>query len=66
MNIPGQSVEISMLSYDFAHWMGKATGGDINFKKLAEQLDCSRDFFQVGIIYDDGAQRWIKKYPGNL
>ncbi|MCL2893881.1 hypothetical protein MFP26_14420 [Brenneria sp. MC1SB4.1] len=48
-----------MLSYDFGRWTGNASGGDIDFNALANSLDCTRAFNQVGIIYADGKQRWL-------
>lgn len=39
--------------------MGGAAPADIDFKALAAQLDCSRSFYQVGIIFNDGRQSWL-------
>ncbi len=60
MSFTGYSSEKSMLSYDFGRWTGQASGGqDIDFNGLAKNLDCSRDLFQAGIIYDDGNKCWL-------
>lgn len=45
--------------YAFARSLGLASGDDIDFTALANQLDCSRNFSQVGIIYSDGARQWL-------
>ncbi|HCM9581795.1 TPA: hypothetical protein QCG78_001580 [Enterobacter asburiae] len=45
--------------YELARSLGLASGGEINFTALASQLDCSRNFSQVGIIYSDGARQWL-------
>lgn len=60
MNLPGQpSPDNTLPGYDLSRSLGNQTGADIDFKKLAEQLDCMRNFYNVGIIFDDGRQRWL-------
>lgn len=60
MSLSGQSPGKGMLSYDFGRRTGQAAGGqDIDFGLLANNLDCRRDFYQVGIIYDDGSKCWL-------
>lgn len=55
MNLPGQqSPDSTLPSYDLSRSLGLQTGADIDFKKLAAQLDCTRNFYNVGIIFDDG------------
>ncbi|MCM7619382.1 hypothetical protein [Enterobacter vonholyi] len=55
MNLPGQqSPDSTLPSYDLSRSLGLQAGADIDFKKLAAQLDCSRNFYNVGIIFDDG------------
>jgi len=60
MNLPGQqSPDSTLPSYDLSRSLGLQAGADIDFKKLAAQLDCTRNFYNVGIIFDDGKQRWL-------
>lgn len=55
MNLPGQqSPDSTLPSYDLSRSLGLQAGTDIDFKKLAAQLDCTRNFYNVGIIFDDG------------
>lgn len=58
MAFPGQ-ISKDFPDYELARSLGLASGGDINFTALANQLDCSRNFSQVGIIYSDGARQWL-------
>ncbi|EPC0969641.1 hypothetical protein ACRV3Q_002646 [Enterobacter hormaechei] len=51
MNLPGQqSPDSTLPSYDVSRSLGLQAGTDIDFKKLAAQLDCTRNFYNVGII----------------
>jgi len=60
MNFLGrQSPDSTLPSYDFSRSLGHQAGADIDFKKLADKLDCMRNFYHVGIIFDDGRQRWL-------
>lgn len=60
MNLPGQqSPDSALPSYNLSRSLGLQAGTDIDFKKLAAQLDCTRNFYNVGIIFDDGKQRWL-------
>lgn len=60
MNLPGQqSPDTTLPGYDLSRSLGLQAGTDIDFKKLAAQLDCTRNFYNVGIIFDDGKQRWL-------
>lgn len=60
MNFPGLlSPDSTLPNYSFSRSLGLQTGADIDFKKLAEKLDCTRNFYHVGIIFDDGKQRWL-------
>lgn len=55
MNLPGQqSPDSTLPSYNLSRSLGLQAGTDIDFKKLAAQLDCTRNFYNVGIIFDDG------------
>lgn len=58
MTFPGQFSK-DIPDYELARSLGLASGGDINFTALANQLDCSRNFSQVGIIYSDGTRQWL-------
>ena len=60
MNYPGQqSPDSTLPAYDLSRSLGYKAGADIDFEKLAAQLDCTRNFYNVGIIFDDGKQRWL-------
>lgn len=60
MNLPGKSSEKGLLSYDFGRWTGQTSGAqDIDFGAFEKNLDCSRNFYQAGIIYDDGSKCWL-------
>jgi hypothetical protein len=50
MTFPGQHFN-ELPDYGLARSLGLASGSDVNFTSLANQLDCTRDFNQVGIIY---------------
>lgn len=44
MNLPGQqSPDSTLPSYDVSRSLGLQAGTDIDFKKLAAQLDCTRN-----------------------
>lgn len=58
MTFPGQ-LSNDLPDYGFARSLGLASGSDIDFTALANQLDCSRSFSQVGIIYSDGSRQWL-------
>ncbi|WP_404808354.1 hypothetical protein [Mangrovibacter yixingensis] len=60
MNFPGQkSPDKTLLGYDLAYIFGSQTDVDIDFKQLADKFDCMRNFYKVGIIFDDGSRRWL-------
>lgn len=40
--------------YDWSRILGQTKGTDFNFHALADALDCQRDFYGAGIIYNDG------------
>lgn len=58
MTFAGQIAK-AIPDYELARSLGLASGGDINFTALANQLDCSRNFSQAGIIFSDGARQWL-------
>lgn len=44
MNLPGQqSPDSTLPSYDLSRSLGLQAGTDLDFKKLAAQLDCTRN-----------------------
>lgn len=48
MNLPGQqSPDSTLPSYDLSRSLGLQAGADIDFKKLAAQLDCTRNFYKI-------------------
>lgn len=52
-NLPG---------FDFARMTGYGAA-DFNFTALSAAMDCNREFYQAGIIYSDGHQRYLVR-PG--
>ncbi|EML2227926.1 hypothetical protein PGO03_22450 [Klebsiella aerogenes] len=58
MTFPGQFSK-ALPDYGFARSLGLVSGAEIDFKALANQLDCYRNFSQVGIIYSDGSRQWL-------
>ena len=55
----GNDAESGLQHYHAGRLFGAVAEAGIDFKHLADTLDCSRSFHQVGIIYDDGQQRWL-------
>ncbi|EKM7811511.1 hypothetical protein PVN64_003991 [Klebsiella aerogenes] len=51
--------ENKLLNYDFSRWMGNTSGSDFDFRALGSALDCTRDFNQVGIIFNDGRMSYL-------
>ncbi|EMM6764310.1 hypothetical protein ROS60_000525 [Pluralibacter gergoviae] len=46
--------------YELSRRLGiVSSGDDFDFAGLAKQLDCSRNFYQAGIIYSDGTTQWL-------
>ncbi len=58
MTFPGQFSK-ALPDYGFARSLGLVSGAEIDFIALANQLDCYRNFSQVGIIYSDGSRQWL-------
>lgn len=58
MTFPGQFSK-DLPDYGFARSLGLVSGGDIDFTALVNQLDCSRNFNQVGVIYSDSVRQWL-------
>ncbi|ADD75754.1 MULTISPECIES: hypothetical protein [Pantoea] len=58
MALPGQSSN-NLPDYNIARRLGMVSADDIDFTALANRLDCTRDFSQVGIIYSDGREQWL-------
>lgn len=59
MQYPTKNAELGMPDYATARMFGGLSDVDIDFNKLAETLDCSRNFNRVGIIYDDGNRKYL-------
>jgi len=66
VNIPGLSPEANLPGYDFARLTGHSAN-DFDFAALGAAMDCNRDFAQAGIIYAEGANRYLvrpnKRHP---
>jgi len=62
MNLPGMNPENNLPGYDIARMTGYGAP-DFDFKALGAAMDCTREFYQAGIIYADGAQRYLVR-PG--
>lgn len=58
MTLPGTNPEKDLMDYQFAHLFGSGAP-DLNFKALGSSMDCTREFFQAGIIYADGPTRYL-------
>ena len=66
MTMPGEFAKNNLPDYGFARSLGLTSGNDFDFKALANQLDCSRDFNHAGIIYSDGSQQWLVRPSRNI
>lgn len=58
MAFPGQQSN-DLPDFGLARSLGMTSADDFDFTALANQLDCTRDFNQVGIIYSDGVRQWL-------
>lgn len=58
MVLPGMNPEKNLPGYDYARMAGFGAA-DFDFKALGSAMDCNREFTQAGIIYADGAQRYL-------
>ncbi|WP_217478630.1 hypothetical protein [Enterobacter chuandaensis] len=58
MVLPGMNPETNLPGYDYACMAGFGAT-DFDFKALGSAMDCNREFAQAGIIYADGAQRYL-------
>lgn len=69
MPLTSSLAEQGLPSYGFSRWTGSQSGADFDFRALANALDCTRDFYQAGIIYADGHQRYLvrpsRRYANN-
>ncbi|WFW61076.1 hypothetical protein NFJ76_03545 [Citrobacter freundii] len=45
--------------YDWSRILGQTKGTDFDFHALADALDCQRDFYGAGIIYNDGYRSFL-------
>ena len=45
--------------YEWSRLLGHTKGTDFNFHALGEALDCQRDFYGAGIIYNDGYRSFL-------
>lgn len=66
MTMPWRVCKNNLPDYGFARSLGLTSGNDFDFKALANQLDCSRDFNHAGIIYSDGSQQWLVRPSRNI
>ena len=58
MVLPGMNPERNLPGYDFARIAGLGAA-DFDFNALGSAMDCNREFAKAGIIYSDGAQRYL-------
>ncbi|WP_320726423.1 hypothetical protein [Enterobacter sp. 118C5] len=58
MVFPGMNPDTNLPGYDYARMAGFGAA-DFDFKALGSAMDCNREFTQAGIIYADGAQRYL-------
>ncbi|WP_053143041.1 hypothetical protein [Erwinia billingiae] len=59
MNFLGKLSDSNIPHYGLSRNFGGISAKEIDFKSLEDGLDCSRNFNRVGIIYNDGARRWL-------
>lgn len=59
MAMSGLASGNDLLDYGIARSLGLIPQTDFDFGALASQLDCTRDFNQVGIIYSEGRRQWL-------
>ncbi|TBM12043.1 hypothetical protein EYY86_16010 [Hafnia paralvei] len=52
-----------LLDYDLASKLGWVKAPDYNFRALIDALDCQRDFYGVGIVYNDGFDSFLVRAP---
>lgn len=45
--------------YEWSRLLGQTQGTDFDFSALADSLDCQRDFYGAGIIYNDGYRSFL-------
>lgn len=45
--------------YEWSRLLGQTQGTNFNFDALPDSLDCQRDFYGVGIIYNDGSRSFL-------
>lgn len=66
MALPGMNHEKNLPGYDFARMTGYGAA-DFDFNAVGAAMDCTREFYQAGIIYSDGTQRFLvrpsKRHP---
>ena len=49
--------------YKFAQIFGQVGTPDFDFQKLFYSLDCHRDFYGVGVVYNDGSHSFLVRAP---
>jgi hypothetical protein len=49
--------------YELSKVFGWVSTPAFDFKKLSDALDCQRDFYGVGIIYNDGSRSFMVRPP---
>ena len=65
MSIQGRYAGNNFTSYDFYRSLGGFSGNGFDFKTLENQLDCTRSFNRIGIIYSDGTRQWLVRPSRN-
>lgn len=66
MQFQKNNQELGMPDYATSQMFGGVNKADIDFNSLAKTLDCSRNFYNVGIIYDDGKRRYLVRSSKRL
>lgn len=57
--LPGRNTADNLPSFNTPQTWGGPGPVDFDFHALAKQLDCTRNFNQVGIIYSNGVSQWL-------
>ena len=58
-----QDTQKEFPDYDLATKLGWVKAPDYNFQALINALDCQRDFYGVGVVYNDGFDSFLVRAP---
>lgn len=52
-----------VVDYEWSRLLGRVENANFDFKALADALDCQKNFYGVGIIYNDGSLSYLVRSP---